>query len=246
MRQRADRTERFRPLGGFPRVTKVPPVADSGQPYLHIGPCGGRRKRACALDDRARALSGRPFDVAIDQQVRHPVSTLRALWPVSVLGAPRLRPESDRSGGSAPQTEEPPNSRSGIRNRSDHCSEEICERSWRRSPRWRRLAADAATPTSSPSGKAAGTPSAPPSESARPSVRPRSMRSATLFGRAKTGPQATQERSMSPTKAAPKVEIWSVTGPDRANGDMGSQRFVSAARTPNPQRDQFRLTGSPP
>lgn len=87
MRQHADRTEKFRPLGVFPRVTKVPPVADSGQPYLHIGPCGGRRKRACALDDRARALSGRPFDVAIDQQVRHPVSTLRALWPVSVLGA---------------------------------------------------------------------------------------------------------------------------------------------------------------
>ena len=112
--------------------------------------------------------------------------------------------------------------------------------------RWQRSAADAATPISSPSGKAAGTPSAPPSESARPSVHPRSMRSATLFGRAKTGPQATQERSMSPTKAAPKVEIWSVTGPDRANGDMGSQRFVSAARTPNPQRDQFRPTGSPP
>ena len=112
--------------------------------------------------------------------------------------------------------------------------------------RWRRSAADAATPISSPSGKAAGTPSAPPSESAPPSVHPRSMRSATLFGRAKTGPQATQQRSMSPTKAAPKVEIWSVTGPDRANGDMGSQRFVSAARTPNPQRDQFRLTGSPP
>ena len=38
---------------------------------------------------------------------------------------------------------------------------------------------------------------------------------------------------MSPTKAAPKVEIWSVTGPDRADGDMGSQRFVSAARNHN-------------